>query len=639
VIQVDVHDVGQLLASLSIEVPANYRGHSGHLSMSRPFGMTIEDAENHFWQCVAVRTGSARLTTSYDESADVVIDIWPGAPLMLPTSEAPPIGFVLEALEEGTYVEALFFESDIALVEVLPNSAFLVLNAGAGVTLGDLDESLQVKSWRDVRPESGAPDEFALWAFITGGGANFIAEDPDFAGMPSVEWTSDNAGGYRYASETSGLWDFLGSGGEFLFMAIMKPPSDLGGDSVFWQPAASPGPGMTLSFDGGYRSRIRLYDDEVPPAEDLTEIEEVIEGAPMVLVFSLTSDGVRVYRQGRWELLSGAVAGNAAASLSRPVLGVVGADVLTGTKIADLRIWKTMPDDIDAVIASYTAVAVADYGVDDTVRQGYPWVTGAYGYLRANRGYSRSSTQYVFNPATDLFTSELGIQAWIDTRPESVAPDFAQTGLAEQPGWSQEGLNGNAAIRPYGMKDTTLEMQHLEAAAVWTPIDSQVAFTVTIIFETTTENDPGGVLFSTRNSITGDDFAGTALLYMPVTYAFRAQMDDGTAALIDEIVASPVCTPGATMAACVRFDPAAGKMAIDILNVDTGVMSTTVYFADVAWTPLASTLPPRLFRGISYNYGWTAFEGFCGEFGAIAGYATDEKVDQFRAYAARRYAP
>jgi hypothetical protein len=605
-----------------------------------------DNIENHFWTCVAVRSGSARLTVSYIESADVTFDVWPGAPLVATTWGAQPSGFSLEALEEGTFVEAVFFESDVPLEEQPPEGAFLVLNAGTGIRLGELGAAGQVAGWRDTRPESGAPSEFTLWAFITGGGANFIAEDADFAGKPSVEWTAQNAGGYRYDSETSGLWDFLGSGGEFLLLSIIKPPADRGANCTFWNRVGSDGPGLSISVEGGYRTNIKLWDDEVSEVADATEVNELAEGEAMVFGIALVDGDLYMYRNGAWEELDTGLTGDSAATLIRPLLGManLGDNVETGLKIADFRIWKTLPD-INDTVAEYVEMAESEYGVDDSPRQGYPWVTGAYGFMRANRGYARDSAQHVMDTATGLFTSELGILAWIDTRPESTAPDFGQTGLAEQPGWSDEGLNGNAAIRPYGTNDLgTYQVQHLEAAAVWTPVDNQDAFTMTMVFEAATANNSsngGGILFSTLDEPEVGTQGLSVFLNNPGVdvYKLRAIMNDASVGgLVDEIVDSPVCSPGAVMALCIRFSPTSEQMEITLTNLNTGVRESA--FADTnGWTPATSGDAPFLFRGLTYYSGWTGFEGFFGELGVVPEYAADDDVEAFFAYAARRYGP
>src|SRR5690606_1843533 len=130
------------------------------------------------------------------------------------------------------------------------------------------------------------------------------------------------------------------------------------------------------------------------------------------------------------------------------------------------------------------------------------------GYLRANRGYSLSSTQHVIDTATGEFTSEFGLEAWIDTRPETTAPDFEQAGLGEQPAWSDDGLNGNAAIHPRGTNNLgAREIQHLVAAGVWSPVDNQDAFTMTMVFKTEAPSvgtDAGGILFSTTDEPNDD---------------------------------------------------------------------------------------------------------------------------------------
>lgn len=629
-----VDDSGAHIVSAGSEFSSVYRMHSGAM----PEPISVEPGgENRVLVCAAARVGTVLVTIVYDDDSvyeDQSWEVFPGAPLKVLSSETPTEVTVEQVGSELPQVEVLVADSGVGVV----GREFLVLNAGAGVRTGSAAYSENVYGWRDVRPISGAPLEF-IWAQHLGHGSRLIEADPDFNGHASVIWEylvddEDNLYGsatYAYP-EVADLWDFLGPQGEFLWMAILRPPNDGGSGGPLFG-LLSDTQGFNLDIDGGYRVKTTSRGED--PVADVaigTDLDEVIEdGTPMVLIVrqSLT-DGTDIYLQGRWRHLADAVsAGDAAAGIVRPFVGQLASSARSGLKIADLRIWNYLPESEQAVIDGYLEMA-ADYGVDDTVRQGHPFVTGAYAMFRANRGVPLLAGAYIYRPPPLAPFLGDGASAWFDTRPET---EFSFAGADPKlPELSTEpGLDNHRVIRSYGGGSAEGSPgQFLEADAF--DVFGPGAFTMASVIEPVADVPAswrGGAVLGTGGS------GATEVIFWSLTSAgdLRLFMSKSTETDIDVTLTMGPQIFGHPLAIVMRFGT--GLVELRAKDLETG----DAYQAseDHAWTVATPDAPIRLFDFLDYYGASQRFEGSMAELCIVHESVDNDDVDAYFEYAHRRY--
>lgn len=637
----NVDDSGAHIVSAGSEFSGVYRMHSG--AMPEPISVA-PGGENRVLVCAAARAGAVLVTIVYgDESIyeDQSWEVFPGAPLKVLSNETPAEVTFEQVGSELPQVELLVADSGVAV----PELEFLVLNAGTGVRLGSASASDVVLGWRDTRPLSGAPEEFTSYAFITNGGAEFIDSDPDFNGRPSVAWTEEQAGGYRYSGSVAGLWDFLGAGGASLVMAIIKPPRDRGwGGLTLWRRVSGDGPALDLSIDGGYRVALGYYDDEdVSPSIELTSRDEIIEdGTSMVLILLKNESGVQLYRQGAWELLDDDVTGTTPPTPTDalPMLGIPSSGgVQTNLKIADFRIWKELPSDLNETIDEYIEMAVTEYGVDDSVRPGFPWVTGADVMLRANRGVVHTDESIIYLPGDPTMAGS-AVQGWGDTRTEGEADFFGPRPDGEQTYPSLETsdeLSGHDVVRSYGATGTvegtivghSLEETSADAAL---PLYSS-EFTLGFISVPTDDEGPnrGGIIIATNSSAGPTDvfvwrLTSSGQLYLLITADGETDLE-----VTLEIGTQVFERPYAFMA---RLGNGSVKLeAWDLSDEDS-------HFELAEPTTWAGTNPPDhlvLFDYPAYYNASQFFDGKSAELFMHPDRVPDSEVRNWISYARRRY--
>jgi len=636
-VSVKVDDSGAKLVAAEAELGSVYLMHSGALSEA----ISVEpDGENRTLVCVAARSGTVLVSIAYvDDSVydDQSWEVFPGAPLKVLASEVPETVTIEQVGSELPQIEALVAESGVEVIE----REFLVLNAGAGVRLGSGAQSQNVLGWRDVRPQSGAPLEWPRLA-ILGAGSLLVEEDPDFNGHASVEWdyavdAEDNPSGsatYAYPSVES-LWDFLGPQGEFLWLAILKPPTD-GGSAGPLFGLASDTQGLELNIDGGYRIRARSR-GENPIADVATgaDFDEVIEdGTAMVLIVrqSLT-DGIDIYLQGRWRHLADAVsAGDPAAGIVRPVIGHLTSSARSGLKVADLRIWNYLPDTEQTIIDSYLEMAV-DYGVDDTARQGHPFVTGSYAMFRANRGVVVQSGAPIYRPPPLSTAIGDAVLSWLDTREEQ---EFQFDGDDSEPQTlpSRELLGSigiHQTIRSYGGGSAGSQPgQHLEADA--TAVLGPGGFTIAGVIA------PQADVISTwrGGAILGTGGIGAVeVIFWELTPGGNLYLFMSKDTETDIEVTLPIGPQafGSPLALMMRFD--AGVVELLAEELLTGL--TYQVAESHAWAAATPDTPIRLFDFSSYYAPSQRFEGFMAELCIVHSMVPDAEMAKWFAYVRRRY--
>lgn len=632
-------DSGAHVTSASSEVGDIYLMHSGALLES----LSVEPGgERRTLVCVGVRAGTVLVSVLYADDSpydDQEFEVFPGAPLMVMTNGVPSEVTIEQVGSELPQLEALVGEGQFSLVE----REFLVLNGDSGVRRGIAIYEDTVLGWKDVRPESGAPEEFVPWGAITGGGAQIVENDPDFNGHSSVIWGQDFAAFYRYSVEQDELWDFLGPSGEYLVLAIVKPAADRG---VGWKLLdTSTGEGIELSVDGGYRFRfIATGNDPTAELADVTVADEIIEdGTPMVLVLRQSqTDGVDLYYQGRWHHLTDPVAAGAPEAVdNRFVIGAEspgdGPNLERNLKIADLRVWNFLPDSEQDVIDRYMAMA-AEYGVDDSQRQGSPFVTGAYAMLRANRGVAITEDAIISNRRTG--TSFIGdaVTGWSDTRPEAALPTFAgNTGTPSSlPAHELDpALDGHPVIHAYGGSPASPAGGHRLESANDTdnPIETD-AFTVAGVFDLDGDlpnfsSAKGGVILSTGGFTATDVFVLSARSDGALRFFMAATGED------DVDITLPIGTQifGHSLAIMVRVGNGSAQLSVE--DLDTGEQGQITMPNE--WPGVATGNPLVLFDFDTYYSGFQWFEGSVSELNILPGFVSNAAAEQWLTYVRRRY--
>ena len=655
-VSVKVDDSGAKLVSAEAELGNVYLMHSGAL----PETISVEpDGENRTLVCVAARSGTVLVSIAYDDDSvyeDQSWEVFPGAPLKVLAGEVPETVTIEQVGSELPQVEVLVAESDVEVLEL----EFLVLNAGVGVRTGVPEDDVIVLGWHDVRPISGAPEEFT-YSSVGGHGPRLIESDPDFNGHASVFWGEREAGGLSngflvYSEPEEGLFDFLGAGGEYLLLAIVKPPEDRGLTSEYFLTRAGSGPGFVVGVDGGYRLTFAAYGDTpVSAVVEVTDEKELIrDGTPMVLAIKYSADGVFVYKQGYWKKLANFPSGLTTAASSEVLR--IGTAALRDLKIADLRIWNSMPETVDEKIAEYLEFA-ADYGVDDTVRQDHPWVTGAYSMFRANRGVGVTAAALTYNWLTDAWMDLPPVVSWEDTRPEATMSEFDIQVLPS--GFSLGDIISRQAIEAYGEDESTAgpSFRSLNGDSGSHPIGTE-EWAVACVFQCKDENPPGdpdglrgGVVLSVGGHSpyaggsgwpTVGANAGEACVLITADGEVRFTMTDASAP--EEVVDVELLIPTMfvnPMALLVRVDET--RVLIDVCDLETGETYQLVEPIPTPWVPVtpptsASTQHVYLFdSGLAY-YNWQApLEGFIGEVTILDEYPSNAVRDRFFAYAQRHY--
>lgn len=635
-VSLKVDDSGSHVVAAGSELGEVYLMHSGAL----PEAISVEPGgENRTLVCVGVRCGVVLVTIAYSDDSlyeDQSWEVFPGAPLKVLANEVPETVTIEQVGSELPQIEALVAESGVELLEL----EFLVLNAGAGVRLGVGPQSDVVLGWRDTRPISGAPAEFSAWSFITNGGAQFIESDPDFAGKPSVEWTETQTAGYRYSDLETGLWDFMGLRGEFLFMAIMKPPVDRGWTgNTFWRRELAVS-GLDLAIDPGYRVKYTVNNpDEVE--ESATGTKEIIEdGTSMVFILRKSSAGLQLYRQGEWVLLGSPTVGSYVDSLDRPVLGISGSGGIdTNLKFADIRIWKTMPDDVQSKIDEYIEMAVSEYGADDSVRQGHPWVSNSYAMFRANRGVQIIPGAVITDKSSGVATTFVGtaVAGWYDPRPEGPEFDFyfvGDTGLPETlPSLEEAGpLDGHMAIRGYGGGASGVTDTHrLIANTAVVPLLGG-EFTIPFVIQPDSalgSTWKGGAVLATGGS------GGLDVFYLSITTSGAVFLFIARSGEDDIELSLPIGPQVFGHALAVILSVSSTSIQLKAEDLTTGSQYSAGM--SVAWGGVVPSFAMRLFDFDSYYAASQWFEGKISELTFIAENASNATREEWFTYCRRRY--
>ena len=355
---------------------------------------------------VAVREGEVIVRLRYSDISEDVWKVVPNAPLLVPSSSLKPLDSVrVTASRDGVELDAPD-DKNIAIVEVLiekgtaeinpqDDGPFLILNAGKGVEFDRYTGD--VSSWRDVRPESGAPGE---WTSLSAGSSDteLISSDPSFNGEPSlISRDNENHLGFIYGTDVN-TFAFMNGSQPFTLMMTCYPRDDGFNKRTFGFQGA-----FGAGIEGGFRPT-SLFEANLSAAPwqgttntvvtegnglsgdgkgTLFQSEELAE-KPSVIIYDYTTFGstgtMRVYYQGRWQTLAASFDRPSSTSASNPL-------VCLGNNLADLRLYDRSATDEE--IGQYiNGVAGSVYGIDNTKELGNPYVTGAGIFQRMSRGLS-----------------------------------------------------------------------------------------------------------------------------------------------------------------------------------------------------------------------------------------------------------
>jgi hypothetical protein len=427
--------------------------YSGRLEES----LSIGDLSSDFvtWFAIASREGSATLTIDYTTGASEVFIVEPGLPLLVQGRDDDTIVTAIVSVDDAFVdIEIMAYTGVTPLNPAAP--AFLILDAGAGVT-EDPFLAGSVTAWTDARAVSLAPLPFA-WGDDAEEEPTLIASDPDFNGRPSIQFGAGESA-FIYSGVAS-VFDFMDGSldGDFTLMMICSFPDDAVNNANYqgiWSTSAgTTAQGYRAYIDPAYRLTTYLAETDV----DTTQ-EEEFAPKPSVIIWRVEGQELRVYFQGRWSTSSVEMAGSSPGDNSRlrigeamrPGVGALPLAYFRG-KIANITLYDSAVD-VDEICVPYIASAVADYGVDDTAEQGFPWLSDVVNFHRANRGVNWA------NEAEDE------LDAWYDTRPEVAAGastwstasgrgtpvlEAADSVMGDQPTWVFEGGSSiDAMTNPY----------------------------------------------------------------------------------------------------------------------------------------------------------------------------------------------
>ena len=581
------------------------------------------------WVSVASRRGTVRVSFRYGGGDNDEYDVEPGLPLLIQNTR---VGSNFTSITFSKVTDSEVVEVEIQCYpgtnpKTPEAAAFLILNAGTGITEDEFAAG-KVTAWTDTRPESGAPLPFE-WSDGTAVGVtstdapSIISSDPDFGGRSSVAWAAHagNSLFFDYSDRSTTIFNFMRgraeAGQDFTVMSILSVedtalPTRVA--SGVWNTVKSGSyAGFKGSVDGGYRVYTQLFeganDSDMRP-------DELIE-KPSVVIWRFTgaTSKLRVYSQGEWsEEIDFSHAAGGAVDSSEFQVGFthesLGESFFQG-KIADIRVYDS------AVSAenynSYIAMAVNEYGIDDTAEQGFPRMTGAINFHRANRGdigggWFDMRTQQ-FSGTTDGYYTGSGSGT-------PFAPVLEPL-LNNQPVFEFDGVadyatnNYNAAGDHLGGDGMTIAMVYYQRGGT---------------------NIKG--LFTMEDYGAGaDNLAGTNIEYYGGSPGIlRYEVDNAANAVVavDYGVAKPVSTPRAIV---VRADGA--TLWIDEIDLATGIAtSSSVTFSGSATA--TTTLTAYLFTYPSRNAS-DFLEGALAEYWTEDDDITDAQVTEYFTYCRRRY--
>ena len=392
------------------------------------------DGERVAQVSVASREGQVLVELIYKDISQQSWVVKPNAPLIVSSSDTLSLQAVyIRPLVNGeltlpgqnkipSTVEILI---ESGTTEINPaDGPFLILNARQGVELNKFTGELE--SWKDVRPESGAPAKFVNQNTET----VFTAEDPAFNGQPSLNTKvrDSNNKALLYTGGSS-VWNFFDSRASFTLMTICNPKDDGTGKRIMGdsRDGYNDGP-FTALIEGGFRPSCFFEASYGSPwggsgatvttgggagispdrQGTLVQKEELHEKASIIIYdyeFNGATGTLRVYYQGRWQTL--------AATLTPTSFSNFAPYVWTESNIADLRLYdrNATAEEINSYI---NGIGIGVYGIDDTEELGSPLNTGASSFQRMNRG--------VF-PLNSSIVGKTGVSVIQDTRLErTIAP-------------------------------------------------------------------------------------------------------------------------------------------------------------------------------------------------------------------------
>lgn len=605
----------------------------GILEQSNPLTVAGLHDEYRSWVCVACRSGSVTVTISATAQPSNTYTVEPGLPLFYLPPESHAVQEVeVSSVEETAEVEVYVFTSGHLISP--PSPAFLVLNAGTGVTLDEFDAEY-VDTWRDTRVNSLAPLDF-IWSDAGETRPVLIESDPDFGGRPSVSFEDSGESRFIYSAVDPALWNFMvghngaGEGGtDFTVMAIMSARDNAQladkNQGIWGTPANGTMNGITALIDGGYRTYVA-----VPLTGSFVLSEDELIEKPFVIIWQYTvvSQTMRVYWQGRWHEEHSLTASTTSPITDLYRLNVGGAigDVngsparcyLRG-KIADFRVYNRHLTAAEK--AAYIAMAANDYGVDDTEEQGFPWVAQCINMHRANRGLLWSDEE-----ETELTT-------WSDTRMSATTGslNFAPGDFDSPTAENDEYLNDQPALQFDGEEQALVNpfsssaADHLDGRGVG----------MTVTFVSYYSDDPSSSpLMSMGVYSTNDD--GTSIAYygfaVPKLYYETTESEAGLALAEQGPMALNAYSP---MALVYRLD-GSGKWWIDEMKLETGeTESLTGDYAEDTGTSNGTSSPVYM---AAFESAGSKFPGAIAEMTTAATKVSNAQVQEFFAYARRRYA-
>lgn len=397
-------------AALAVATNTTRPGHEFSFSGRLEVALTLDAISEDYvtWFAVASRENSATLTIDYTTGASEVFVIEPGLPLLVQGRDDDVIvSAVIDPDDDFADIEIMTYTGTTAMNPDAP--AFLVLDAGAGVTEDPFNAG-SVTAWTDVRAVSLAPLPFT-WLDDGETEPTITASDPDFGGRPSIQF-GEGESAFSYSGLAS-VFSFLdgSSDGDFTVMMICSAPDDAINNANYqgiWNVSASTtNQGYRAHIDPAYRLTTYLAEQD-----ETDTVAQEFAPKPMVIIWRVENQALRVYFQGRWQDYSVAMAGaspgdNSVLEIGRAMRPGVGALPLAyfRGKIANITVYNRAVD-ADGICADYIQSAVSNYGVDDTEEQGFPWLDDSVNFHRANRGINWTDEE------------ETILSTWYDTRPE-----------------------------------------------------------------------------------------------------------------------------------------------------------------------------------------------------------------------------